>query len=107
MSQNHSIQERREQAIDAPHKRKRQRRKRLFPELPAGTSLPRGEQYLLPSGVWTRDRTLAVTLRKLEAQGISPWRSPLFAVPAVPGLIPISVMVIDGQAVPLYFNPEL
>jgi hypothetical protein len=110
MNGSHSVQERREQA-NAPHKRRRQRRKRLFPELPAGTPLSRGAQYLLPAGNLTRDRTLALALRKVESQGIRPWASPLFARTSVwppePGLILMGVIEANGHKVPLYMNPDL
>jgi hypothetical protein len=71
MSKSHSIQERREQAIGEPQRRKRrhhQRRPRVFAaELPAGAPLPRLASFWVPvgtTGVYTRDRQLALAARK-------------------------------------------
>jgi hypothetical protein len=87
-------------------RRHRQRRPRLVPELAPGEALPRGEQYMLPGGEWTRDRQFALTLRRLKTQGITPWLSPL-VFPVQRGLVPMSMLIIDGQQVPVYMNPEL
>jgi hypothetical protein len=107
--------------------RRRQRRPRLMPELAPGEALPRGEQYKLWSGQWTRDRELAQGERKLEREGVHP-ADALFpghrdhperippvmrgarsvtVFPHMPGCVPMMMLDIEGQQVPVYMHPEL
>jgi hypothetical protein len=117
-------------------RRRRTRRPRLFPELPAGAPVPHGEGFMSLSGQVTRDRRYVEFLRwalRYEAQhtDVDPFLRARFPRPTftdrmvmdpslrkvVPdpfiafecprGLIPIQLMAHKGHLVPLCVNPEL
>jgi hypothetical protein len=105
----HSIQQRREQTIGEPRRKtRRKRHPRLFAtELPAGAPLPRQAEFWLPNGVYTRNRQLVLALRTLQAQGITPWRSRTHQVAEQYGPVPMVVVEVDGEPVPIYFTVSL
>ncbi len=69
--------------------------------MPAGAPLPGGEQYQLPTGSFTRNRTRALALWKLAAQGVGPGQ--MFSCDAAlrRGLVPVGVVCWHGEAVPI------
>src|SRR5260221_237180 len=82
-------------------KRRRQRRSRLFEgQVPAGAPLPGGEQYQLPTGSFTRNRTRALALWKLAAQGVGPGQKFSCDAALRRGLVPVGGVCFDCDAPP-------